>query len=136
MRPFGYKSDMYILAWRMTVNISWGVGIRKFPKEILYVKEDLQDSGGRGNVKLRFLSALSKVIILRQLSSQREGHSTLFKYLSGGHLSGSAVVQRLSVYLLPRAWSWSPGIESHIELPIWSLLLPLPVSLCVCVSHE
>ena len=31
--------------------------------------------------------------------------------------------------LWPRAWSWSPGIESHIGLPGWSLLLPLPVSL-------
>ncbi|CAD7670329.1 unnamed protein product [Nyctereutes procyonoides] len=32
--------------------------------------------------------------------------------------------------------SWRPGIESHVSLPVWSLLLPLPVSLplCVCVS--
>ena len=38
----------------------------------------------------------------------------------------------------PRAQSWSPGIESHIGLPARSLLLPLPMSLplCVCVSHE
>ena len=36
-----------------------------------------------------------------------------------------------------RAWSWGPGIESHIRLPARSLLLPLPVSLPLsfCVSH-
>ena len=38
----------------------------------------------------------------------------------------------------PRAWSWSPGIESPIRLPAWSLLLPLPVSLplSLSVSHK
>ena len=34
----------------------------------------------------------------------------------------------------------SPGIESHIGLPAWSLLLPppvsLPLSLSVCVYHK
>ena len=39
------------------------------------------------------------------------------------------VAQRLSICLWLRAWSWGPGIESHIGLPAWSLLLPLPVSL-------
>ena len=45
------------------------------------------------------------------------------------------VAQWLCASLRPRAWSWSPGIESHVGLPAWSLLLPLPVSLplCVCV---
>ena len=48
------------------------------------------------------------------------------------------VAQRFSAYVQPRAWSWRPRIESHIGLPAWSLLLPLPVSLplSVCVSHE
>ena len=27
----------------------------------------------------------------------------------------------------PRVGSWRPGIESHVGLPAWSLLLPLPV---------
>ena len=27
-----------------------------------------------------------------------------------------------------------PGIESHIRLPAWNLLLPLPVSLLLCLS--
>ena len=44
------------------------------------------------------------------------------------------VAQRFSACLLPRAWSWSPGIQSHIGLPAWSLLLPLPVSLPVSLS--
>ena len=39
------------------------------------------------------------------------------------------VAQRFSACLRPREWSWSPGIESCIRLPTWSLLLPLPVSL-------
>ena len=36
--------------------------------------------------------------------------------------------------LWPRARSWSPGIESHIRLPEWSLLLPPPVSLPLSLS--
>ena len=40
------------------------------------------------------------------------------------------MVQRFSACLQPRAWSWRPGIESHVRLPTWSFLLPLPVSLC------
>ena len=49
---------------------------------------------------------------------------------------GSWVAQWFSTCLWPRAWSWNPGIESHIRLPAWSLLLPLPVSLplSVCLS--
>ena len=42
------------------------------------------------------------------------------------------VAQQLSICLWLRAWSWSPGIEFHIGLPEWSLLLPLPV--CVSLS--
>ena len=48
------------------------------------------------------------------------------------------VAQRFSTCLWPRAWSWSPGIESHVRLLAWSLLLPPPVSLplylSLCVS--
>ena len=46
------------------------------------------------------------------------------------------MAQRLNVGLWLRAWSWSPGIKSHIGLPVWSLLLPLPVSLplSLCLS--
>ena len=39
------------------------------------------------------------------------------------------VAQRFSSCLWPRARSWSPGIESNVRLPAWSLLLFLPVSL-------
>uniref|UniRef100_A0A8I3NEK9 long-chain-fatty-acid--CoA ligase n=2 Tax=Canis lupus familiaris TaxID=9615 RepID=A0A8I3NEK9_CANLF len=31
--------------------------------------------------------------------------------------------------LVAQRFSWRPGIESHVGLPAWSLLLPLPVSL-------
>ena len=44
------------------------------------------------------------------------------------------VAQQLSACLQLRSWSWSPGIESHIDLPAWSLLLPLPVSLPLSLS--
>ena len=46
------------------------------------------------------------------------------------------VAQRSSICLQPRAWSWRPGIKSHIGFPVWSLLLPLPVSLLLslCLS--
>ena len=43
------------------------------------------------------------------------------------------VAQRFSTCLRPREWSWSPGIEFRVRLPAWSLLLPLPVSLPLCV---
>ena len=33
-----------------------------------------------------------------------------------------------------RSWSPGPGIKSGIRLPVGSLLLPLPVSLSLCVS--
>ena len=45
------------------------------------------------------------------------------------------VAQRFSACLWPKARSWSPGIEAHVRLPTWSLLLPpplsLPLSLCL-----
>ena len=44
------------------------------------------------------------------------------------------VAQRFGACLWPRARSWSPGIESHVRLPAWSLLLPPPVSLPLSLS--
>ena len=44
------------------------------------------------------------------------------------------VAQRFGACLWPGARSWRPGIESHVGLPAWSLLLPLPVSLPLCLS--
>ena len=46
---------------------------------------------------------------------------------------GAWVAQWMSVCLRPRAWPQGPEIESHIGLPARSLLLPLPVSLPLCV---
>ena len=39
------------------------------------------------------------------------------------------IAQRFSACLWPRARSWRPGIESHVGLLVWNLLLPPPVSL-------
>ena len=44
------------------------------------------------------------------------------------------VAQRFGACLWPRARSWSPGIESHVGLPTWSLLLPPPVYLLLSLS--
>ena len=44
------------------------------------------------------------------------------------------VAQWFGACLWPRAWSWSPGIESHVWIPAWSLLFPLPVSLPLSLS--
>ena len=44
------------------------------------------------------------------------------------------VAQWLSICLLLRAWSWSSRIESHNGLLAWSLLLPLLVSVSLCLS--
>ena len=46
----------------------------------------------------------------------------------------ACVAQELSVCLWLRAWSWRPGMESHVGLPAWSLRLPLPVSLPLSLS--
>ena len=55
-------------------------------------------------------------------------------------LRDPGVAQRFSACLWPRARSWRLGIESHVGLPAWSLLLPLPVSpplsFSLCVSYE
>ena len=47
-----------------------------------------------------------------------------------GSPGGSAVCWCLQ----PRAWSCRPGIESHMGLPAWCLLLLLPVSLPLSLS--
>ena len=46
------------------------------------------------------------------------------------------VAQWWSVCLELREWFWGLGIESHIGLPAGTLLLPLPMSLPLYVSHE
>ena len=52
-------------------------------------------------------------------------------YFKIHHLGNPWVAQRFSACLWPRRRSWSPGIESRIGLPAWSLLLSLPLSLYV-----
>ena len=52
----------------------------------------------------------------------------------GPWTKGTWVAQWLSLCLWLKAGPWGPGIESHIGLPAWSLLLPLPVSLPLSVS--
>ena len=46
------------------------------------------------------------------------------------------VAQWFGACLWPRARSWSPGIESHVGLPVWNLLLPLPVSLPLSIMNK
>ena len=55
----------------------------------------------------------------------------ILKKRRGGH---PWVAEQFSICLWPRAWSWSPGIESHIRLPAWILLLPPPVSAYLSLS--
>ena len=52
------------------------------------------------------------------------------------HLGDPWVAQWFSACLPPRAWSWSPRIESCTRLPAWSLLLPLPLSLSVSLMNK
>ena len=49
-----------------------------------------------------------------------------------GHLGGLG----LSICLRLRSWSQGPGIKSCMGLPAGSLLLPQPMSLLFCDSHE
>ena len=51
-------------------------------------------------------------------------------------MRAARLAQQFSACLWLRVWSWTPGIESCIELPAWSLLVPLSVSLplSVCLS--
>ena len=52
------------------------------------------------------------------------------------NLGDPLVAQWFSASLQPRAWSWSPGIESHIRLLAGSLLLSMSLPMSLCVSHE
>ena len=42
------------------------------------------------------------------------------------------VAQRFSACLWPRAWSWRPGIKSHVGLPVHGACFSL--CLCLCLS--
>ena len=46
------------------------------------------------------------------------------------------VAQWFSICLWLRSWSWGPVIKSCTRLPRGSMLLSLPMSLPLCVSHE
>ena len=59
-------------------------------------------------------------------------HGTAFCILEQGRLGGSAV----ECLPLAQGISQIPEFESQIGLLAWSLLLPLPVSLPLYVSHE
>ena len=67
------------------------------------------------------------------VSGQHAAHFKLTKCHMSGHLGGSAV----ECLPLAQGVSPGPGIESHIGLPAWILLLALPVSASsLSVSHE
>ena len=56
-----------------------------------------------------------------------------------GSLGGSTVwrlplAQGVILEFQDRAPGWSPKIKSHVRLPAWGLLLPLPVSLPLSLS--
>ena len=66
-------------------------------------------------------------------AKQQKGKTTL-KNVDRGSLRGSVVSHLPSAQgVILESW-----IKSHIGLPMWSLLLPLPVyvPLSLCVSHE
>ena len=44
------------------------------------------------------------------------------------------VAQRFGACLWPRAWSWRPGIESHIGLPVHGACFSLCLCLCLSLS--
>ena len=46
---------------------------------------------------------------------------------------GAWVARWVSICLQLRSSPWGPGIESHIEFPTGSLLLPLPMSQLLCL---
>ena len=61
-------------------------------------------------------------------------HSLINKYFLKRNYRGSPSGSPVKCHLLPRVWSWRPWIQSHVRLPVWSLLLPLPVSLPFILS--
>ena len=72
------------------------------------------------------------VLLWRNFKKEIERSPGWFNSSFGGRLGGSAVER------LPSAQGVIPGsgIESHVGFPVWSLLLPLPVSLPLYVSRE
>ena len=66
--------------------------------------------------------------------SLKKGFSDNVRHVLKGAHWDAWVAQWLSVCLWLRAWSWGPGIKSYIGLLVGSLLLPLPMSLPLCLS--
>ena len=60
--------------------------------------------------------------------------ASILRNYKNSKLGDPWVAQWFSACLWPGAWSWSPGIESRVGLPAWSLLLPLPVFLPLSLS--
>ena len=54
-----------------------------------------------------------------------EPHVECREYLKFLNCRDPWVAPRFGACLWPRVRSWSPGIESHVRLPAWNLLLPL-----------
>ena len=77
--------------------------------------------------------APDEISVFTELTRQR-GRSVLKQKLKMLWQGDPWVAQQFSTCLQPRAWSWRPRIESHVRLPEWSLLFPLPVSLPLSLS--
>ena len=73
------------------------------------------------------LIGLRLMFINFYVSFKTSQRAYLYRSHLTGHLGGS-VVERL-----PQVMILSPGIESHIRLPAWNLLLPLLMSQPLCV---
>ena len=75
----------------------------------------------------------------REAMRPEEGHPVqpgIWKGILGKAKLGSPGGSAVWHHLQPRTWSWRPWIKSRVGLPAWSLLLLLPVSLILSVSHE
>ena len=77
-------------------------------------------------------SVVKYKIINVNILSKRENKMSALNNLNLGSLDGSAV-EHLPLAQVPISGS---GIKSHIQLPAWSLLLPLPLSASLSVSHR
>ena len=96
--------------------------------QIKFSKSTLSSTGNKIKHQLGFNVQTPKICV--QWSNFWKWRVEFFKVLPWDPW----VAQRFSACFRPRAWSWSPRIESCVGLPAWSLHLPLPGSLPLSLS--
>ena len=94
----------------------------------------IQETEGQQTREVKELSRKIKEVLSEHPGVIRDSQKFWERFLKTFINLAAPVAQQFSACLWSRAGSWTHGIKSHVGPPAWSLLLPLPLSLCV--FHE